>query len=383
MNVIRAPFDFELPPELDVREPPEARGLGRDDVRMMVAYRAEQRVVHARFHDLPGFLSPGDLLVINTSGTLPASLVASRSDGSGLELHLSTPMPSGSGGVELEATPPRPWPWIVEFRQVVDRRSLPFRSMRLGEQLHLAGGADAEILGPYPPDCGPDSTAPGEARLWVVALSLPGPLGPYLRRHGHPIQYAEVGAEWPFSFYQTVFALDPGSAEMPSAGRAFTPEMLTELIARGVEIAPVTLHTGVSSLEDHEPPYAEFYRVSPETARRVSQAKRSGSKVIAVGTTAVRALESAADDRGDVRASEGWTDLVVSPEAGVRAVDGLLTGWHEPKASHLLMLEAIAGRPLLELSYRAAIQNRYLWHEFGDLHLILPSSSPLAVRASS
>jgi S-adenosylmethionine:tRNA ribosyltransferase-isomerase len=372
VNTTWAPFDFELPSDLDAHEPPEARGLGRDAVRLMVAHRGDGRIEHAQFRDLPGHLSPGDLLVINTSGTLPASLDASRVEGSGLELHLSTPMPSGSGGIELETEPPHPWPWIVELRRVVDGQSLPLRTAALGEELALPGGARAEVLGPYPPDCGPDSTAPGESRLWVVALSLPGPLGPYLRRHGHPIQYADVGTEWPSSYYQTVYAQEPGSAEMPSAGRAFTPEMLTQLIARGVDVAPVTLHTGVSSLEDHEPPYAEFFRVGSETARRVTEAKRAGGRIVAVGTTAVRALESAVNPLGDLHEAEGWTQLVVSPQTGVRVIDGLLTGWHEPKASHLLMLEAIAGRPLLETSYRAAVEHRYRWHEFGDLHLILP-----------
>jgi len=366
-------FTFDLPPELDVREPPEARGLARDDVRLMVAYRSDGRLVHTRFRDLARFLEPGDLLVINTSETLPASLDAEREDGELLELHLSTPLPSGAKGIDLEAPHgPDPWPWIVELRRVVDRQSLPFRTARLGERMSLPGGAWAEILAPYPPDCGPDSTAPGESRLWVAALALAEPLGPYLRTHGHPIQYADVGREWPSSSYQTVFAVEPGSAEMPSAGRAFTPELLTDLIARGVEVAPVTLHTGVSSLEDHEPPYAEYFHVSGETARRVSQARRAGGRVIAVGTTAVRALESAADRTGELREAEGWTHLVVSPENGVRVVDGLLTGWHEPQASHLLMLEAVAGRPLLEASYRAAVEHRYRWHEFGDLHLILP-----------
>jgi S-adenosylmethionine:tRNA ribosyltransferase-isomerase len=373
MNAIRHPFQFEIPPELDVHEPPEVRGLARDEVRLMVAYRHDQRIVHARFRDLAGFLRPGDLLVINTSGTLPASLPASRSHGEPLDLHLSTALPSGSGGIDLEADQGSdPWPWIVEFRKVVDRVSMPFRTAHPGDLLALPGEARAEVLGPYPPDCGPDSSSPGQSRLWVVALSLPEPLGPYLRRHGHPIQYADIGTEWPASYYQTVYAAEPGSAEMPSAGRAFTPDLLTELIAGGVEFAPVTLHTGVSSLEEHEPPYAEFFRVTAQTARRISQAREAGGRIIAVGTTAVRAVESACDEDGRVREAEGWTGLVVSPTTGVRAIDGLLTGWHEPQASHLLMLEAIAGRALLEASYRAAMEQRYRWHEFGDLHLILP-----------
>jgi len=306
---------------------------------------------------------------------LPASLSTSTGDGARIELHLSTPMPSGSTGIDLEA--PRdfrspPWPWIVELRRVEGDRSLPFRTPRIGAGFELPAGGRAEILGPYPPDCGPDSSSPGESRLWVAALTLPEGLGPYLRRHGRPIQYADLGTEWPSSYYQTVYAVEPGSAEMPSAGRAFTAEMLTELIALGVDVAPVTLHTGVSSLEEHEPPYAEFFRISAETAGRVRQAKVAGGRVIAVGTTAVRALETAAGEGGEVGEAEGWTDLVVSPESGVRVVDGLLTGWHEPRASHLLMLEAIAGRPLLEASYHAAVEGRYRWHEFGDLHLIFP-----------
>ena len=368
-----SPFDFDLPPELDVHEPPEARGLSRDDVRLMVAYRHDLRLVHAEFRELASFLESGDLLVINDSGTLPASLPARRGADESLELHLSTPMPSGASGIDLEAEPGgTPWPWIVELRRVEGDASLPFRAAKPGETFDLPAGGRAEILGPYPPDCGPDSTEPGESRLWVTALSLPERLGPYLRRHGRPIQYADMAHEWPSSYYQTVYAIEPGSAEMPSAGRAFTPQMLTELIARGLEVAPVTLHTGVSSLEDHEPPYAEFYRVSPETARRVDEAKRAHGRVVAVGTTAVRALESAVDSGGRVRGAEGWTQLVISPTTGVQVVDGLLSGWHEPRASHLLILEAIAGRELLEVSYRAAIRERYRWHEFGDLHLILP-----------
>jgi S-adenosylmethionine:tRNA ribosyltransferase-isomerase len=338
----------------------------------MVAHRHDLRLEHARFRDLARFLDPGDLLVINNSGTLPASLEAGRADGTSVELHLSTPVPSGAGGIDLEAEPgPGPWPWIVELRWVEGGRSLPFRTARPGETFDLPAGARAEILGPYPPDCGPDSSSPGQSRLWVTGLTVPEPLGPYLRQNGRPIEYSDVGREWPSSYYQTVYAVEPGSAEMPSAGRAFTAQMLTELIARGVEVAPVTLHTGVSSLEEGEAPYAEFYRVTAETARRVFEAKRSGARVIAVGTTAVRALESAAEE-GGVRPTEGWTQLVVSPDTGVRVVDGLLTGWHEPRASHLLMLEAIAGRALLESSYRAAVDLRYRWHEFGDLYLILP-----------
>jgi S-adenosylmethionine:tRNA ribosyltransferase-isomerase len=369
---VRSTLEFTVPPELEAHDPPEARGLSRDSVRLMVAYRADRRLIHARFADLASFLEPGDLLVINNSGTLPASIFAERADGTKLELHLSTPLPSGQGPVDL-AKPPGPDPqiWVVELRKPSGADSLPFRVAHPGETLSLPE-ATAEILEPYPPDCGPLEERSRESRLWTAALRLPSALGAYLESHGHPIRYGYVSKEWPVSYYQTVFAIEPGSAEMPSAGRAFTPEMITQLISRGIDVAPVTLHAGVASLEEHESPLAEFYSVPQETARRVSLARESGGRIIAVGTTVVRALETVADGSGTVRAGSGWTKLVVSPDGAVSVVDGLLTGWHEPRASHLLMLEAVAGRELIEVSYRAALENGYLWHEFGDLHLLLP-----------
>jgi S-adenosylmethionine:tRNA ribosyltransferase-isomerase len=372
MSSDRTPFEFDLPPELEAHDPPEVRGRSRDDVRLMVAYRHDRSLVHAHFRDLARFLRPGDLLVINNSGTLPASLPATRADGTDLELHLSTPLPSGQGAVDLNE-PPRSdgAVWVVELRRPSGADSLPFREATPGETLSLPE-ASAEILEPYPPDCGPQEERPTESRLWTARLRVPSALGPYLARHGRPIRYGYVTREWPVSYYQTVYAMEAGSAEMPSAGRAFTPQMITELISQGVDVAPLTLHAGVASLEDHEPPPAEFYRVSEQTARRVNVAREGGGRVVAVGTTVVRALESVADGSGVVRAGSGWTRLVVSPDRGVRMVDGLLTGWHEPRASHLAMLEAVAGRPLLEDSYRAALERGYLWHEFGDLHLVLP-----------
>jgi S-adenosylmethionine:tRNA ribosyltransferase-isomerase len=367
----RGPMEFAVPPELEAHEPPEARGASREDVRLMVAYRRTLRIEHARFRELAHYLAPGDLLVINNSGTLPASIPASRPDGSMLEVHLSTPLPSGQGPVDLDAPPTRLQVWVIEFRTASGSASQPFTRPNPGETLVLPGGATAEVLEPYPPDCGP-AEGPPDSRLWTATLELPMPLGPYLARHGRPIRYGYVSREWPVSYYQTVFAKEAGSAEMPSAGRAFTPEMITDLIAQGIDVAPVTLHAGVASLEEHEPPPAEFYRVSPQTALRVNMAREAGGRVVAVGTTVVRCLETVADRSGRVEAGEGWTRLVVAPDQRVRVVDGLLTGWHEPRATHLLMLEAIAGRALMERSYRAALHHRYLWHEFGDLHLVLP-----------
>ena len=159
---------------------------------------------------------------------------------------------------------------------------------------------------------------------------------------------------------------------MPSAGRAFTPELITSLVAAGVQVLPLLLHTGVASLEAHEPPYEEFYRVPAQTARQVTAARRNGQRIIAVGTTVVRALETVTDERGETHPGSGWTDIVITPQRGVRAVNGLLTGLHEPQATHLAMLAALAGRNHLRLAYGHALRKEYLWHEFGDLHLLIP-----------
>jgi S-adenosylmethionine:tRNA ribosyltransferase-isomerase len=158
---------------------------------------------------------------------------------------------------------------------------------------------------------------------------------------------------------------------MPSAGRPFTTALVTELVSRGILLAPITLHTGVASPEAHEPPYAERYAVPGTTASLVDHVRATGGRVIAVGTTVVRALETAATS-GRVVASAGFTEHLVTPDTGVRAVDGLITGLHEPRSTHLMMLTAIAGTPLLTQTYEAALEEGYLWHEFGDLNLLLP-----------
>ena len=353
---LEAGIDFELPAELAAAEPPEARGLARDQVRLMASYRSDDRVLHTRFHEIARLLAPGDVLLINTSGTLKAALAANRADGAALELHLSTHLPADL--------------WIVELRQPAVPASLPFRAGRAGERLSLPGGGWATLLAPYRHDrSAPADPAP---RLWVAALELPRGWLEYLEQHGFPIRYGYVREAWPSAYYQTTYATEMGSAEMPSAGRAFTPELITALVARGVQVAPLLVHTGVASLEDHEPPYEEFFRVPAATAGLVNAARAAGRRVIAVGTTCVRAIETVTDAEGCAYPGEGWTSLVIAPERGLRAVNGLLTGFHEPRASHLAMLAALAGYPHLRVAYAAALRERYLWHEFGDLHLILP-----------
>jgi S-adenosylmethionine:tRNA ribosyltransferase-isomerase len=343
-----AALHFELPPALEATEPPEVVGSGRDDVRLLVSV-GTRPPINTHFRQLPRFLDPGDVLLVNTSATMPASLPADDDHGNRVEVHVSSRLPTGL--------------WLIEIRTPGPVASRPDFSDHTGST--LAAGADVTIhvLSRYR----------GSRRLWIAVIDTAGrPVPEVLARIGRPIRYRHVPADWPIDAYQTVFSDEPGSAEMPSASRPFTDAIVTELVRHGVELAPLVLHTGVSSLEGFERPYPEWFRVPAVTAERVNAARAAGRRVVAIGTTAVRAIESAVDPSGVVSAREGWTDLVVTPESGVQVVDGLLTGWHEPEASHLLMLEAIAGRPALELAYRAAIGSGYRWHEFGDTHLILP-----------
>jgi S-adenosylmethionine:tRNA ribosyltransferase-isomerase len=339
---------FELPVELEARTPPEARGLARDGVKLLVARRGEGTVEHRTFLELPELLAPGDLLVINVSATVPAALPATRRDGSAVRVHVSTRAPSL--GREYR---------IVEVRSGDGRR--PERG-RAGEQLALNGGGQVDLVAPY---------ATG-ARLHLARFVLTGSVEEHLARRGQPIRYGHVEDPWPLEAYQNVYARTPGSAEMPSAGRPFTARLITALVARGVLIAPVTLHCGVSSPEHHEPPFPEEYEVPASTVRALEATRAAGGRVVAVGTTVVRALESAAEIDGRLRPARGWTNLVVTEDRPLQAVDGLITGWHEPEASHMQMLAAIAGRELLEHSYAHALAHGYLWHEFGDSHFVLP-----------
>ncbi|MBE3558410.1 MAG: S-adenosylmethionine:tRNA ribosyltransferase-isomerase [Ktedonobacteraceae bacterium] len=354
-----SPIDFTLPAELEASEPPEARGLARDEVRLLVSYRSDNRMIHTRFRRIGEFLKPGDLLVINTSATMPAALNATRANGMPLELHLSTHLPADL--------------WSVEARVHEGKTTQPFYDLHAGEILHLAAGASATLHTPYLSRRDTiQADQPERHRLWLATLQLPCPLQSYLAQYGFPIRYGYVPEQWPIDYYQTVYATEAGSAEMPSAGRAFTHELITQLVAHGIQIAPLLLHTGVASLEEHEPPYEEYYRVPTTTVRLVNMTRAAGKRVIAVGTTVVRALETVTDEEGMTHAGEGWTGLVVTPERGMRAVNALLTGLHEPRASHLLMLAALADHAHLQRAYHEALQYGYLWHEFGDLHLILP-----------
>ncbi len=348
-----APLRFHLPHELEATEPPELT-LGRRDAVRLMASVGDRPPVHATAADLASFLDPGDLVVVNTSATIPAAVDASTPDGEYVVVHLSTELPTGL--------------WLVELRRPVDgAATVPHDRDVTGTTLRLPGRATITPWG----------RMPGSKRLWVASLDLPEAVVDYLDHWGRPIRYRYVPATWPIDAYRNSYAGEPGSAEMPSAGRPVTAEVITSLVTRGVGVSPLVLHTGVASLEGHERPYPERYSVPVATARRINETHRAGGRVVAIGTTVVRALETVTDEDGTTHPGEGWTELVVTPASGVRAVDGLLTGWHEPEASHLEMLEAVAGRPVLEVAYEEALRQGYRWHEFGDSHLLLPEHRPV------
>jgi S-adenosylmethionine:tRNA ribosyltransferase-isomerase len=365
-------FEFSLPPELEASEPPEARGLRRDQVRLMVSNYSKDKIRHTNFYDLPNFLTRDDVLVINTSRTRNAALPALRPDGTRLELHLSTHLVEEPETFRSLSSDKTNNLWTVELRSLDSQgKSKHFEGAEQGEIISLPGAASAQLHGPYISDCDPSVRLPSQT-LWLASLNLPFDVDDYLAQFGFPIRYNYVKDQWPLPYYQTVYATESGSAEMPSAGRPFTSELLTRLKTKGIQVAPLLLHTGVSNVETHEPPYKEFYQVSEDTARLVNAAHTSGQRVIAVGTTVVRALETVTDGVGKVHGDEGWTCKVVASEDKLRSVNALLTGYHEPQASHLAILQALAGLPHIRLAYNEALQHGYLWHEFGDLHLMLP-----------
>jgi S-adenosylmethionine:tRNA ribosyltransferase-isomerase len=345
----RADLIFERPAQLAATAPAEARGLKRDEVRLLVS--TPQGHSHAHFFDLADYLQPGDLLVVNHSATLPASLPAMGRFGAFI-LNLSTDYGRGL--------------WLTEPRWSAGRPGpLP---LERGERIQAAG-MDARMVAPYPaiPD------------LWFVRVE--GDVRRAMARFGEPIRYGYVNEVYPLEFYQTIFATTSGSAEMPSAGYPFTLRVVESLRGKGVEIAGITLHTGVSSQEvevdevEEHPLYSEPFFVPGATASAVNAARHAGRRVIAVGTTVVRALESAWNGE-QVRAASGFTRLYVHPKRGVHTVDGLITGLHDPVTSHLAMLYAIAGQEAIRSAYAEAVKERYLWHEFGDSHLILVKETP-------
>jgi S-adenosylmethionine:tRNA ribosyltransferase-isomerase len=342
--VRRSDLEFARPKELEATVPAEFRGIARDEVRLMVT--TPEGHSHASFRDLPEFLRPGDLLVVNRSATLPASLPAEGEPGRFI-VNLSTDYGRGL--------------WLAEPRWSADRPGpLPLHA---GDRISL-GDVSGRIVAQYP----------GLPELWFIAAD--GDIQAAMARCGQPIHYSYVGEVYPLEMYQTIFASLPGSAEMPSAGRPFTRRVIDSLEARGVGIAEITLDSGVSSLEietediENYSLSAEPFVVSAAAAGAINAARRQGRRVIAVGTTVVRAVETAWDGE-QVRAVTGFTRLYVHPGRGVQVIDGMITGLHDPITSHLAMLYALTSRDLIRDAYAEAIREGYLWHEFGDSHLIL------------
>lgn len=353
----RPATSFAAPRSAFAPAPPERRGVSRDRVRLLVA-DDERGLTHTRFAHLAEHLHPGDVVVVNDSATVAAQLDALSDRRGPVVVHLAAPLPDGS--------------WVVEVRRApdADRAVLDAEA---DEVLQIAAGAArVRLVAPYP-ESGSSPTGSGN-RLWRAEAD--GDLAAAARKYGRPISYGYLFDRYPLSDYQTVFGHRPGSAEMPSAGRPFTAELVTRLVARGVMVVPVTLHTGVSSQEAGEAPQPERFEITEPTAAVVNAAVAGGGRVIAVGTTVTRALESSVHtSSGGTRlvADRGWTSRVVTPAEPPQLVDGLITGWHDPEASHLLLVEAVAGRELTQRSYAAAVEARYLWHEFGDSALLLPA----------
>ncbi len=361
----RPATSFSAPRDAFAPAPAERRGVARDRVRLLVA-DGDRGLTHTRFAHLTEHLRPGDVVVVNDSATVAAQfdaqLVGAADRQRPVVVHLAAPLPDGT--------------WVVEVRRAPDAdRSV--LDAAVGDVLEIAAGvARLRLVSPYP-EPGSSPTGVGN-RLWRADVD--GDVAT-ARRYGRPISYGYLADRYPLSDYQTIFGRRPGSAEMPSAGRPFTAELVTRLVASGVMVAPVTLHTGVSSQEVGEAPQPERFEVSASTAAVVNAARAGGGRVIAVGTTVTRALESAvesavgtAGDDSRLIAARGWTTRVVTPADPPRIVDGLVTGWHDPEASHLLLVEAVAGPELTQQAYAAAVDARYLWHEFGDSALLLPAA---------
>lgn len=328
--------------------PPERRGIERDAVRLMVADAGSGSITHATFARLGDFLDPGDVLVVNVSATVPAAVDGFADDVGRVRLHISSPIGAGL--------------WTVEPRRPLRVGSDPWPEFP-GGVVQLPAGAAAHLLLP-------DRRSP---RLWVTDLAGIDDVIAYLHRHGRPIRYRHTAGAWPLADYQTVYATEPGSAEMPSAGRPFTTRLVTSLVAAGISVLPVVLHSGVASFEAGELPDSERFRVPQATARIINEVRRAGGRVVAVGTTVVRAVETVADASGTVHPGAGVTDLIVDERHGVRGVDGIITGWHDSGASHLEMVAAFAGRRLVERCYVEAGSGGYLRHEFGDSLLVTAS----------
>lgn len=337
-------FDYSLPADLIAQEPAEERSASR----LLVLKRDGPALLHRAFSDLSEFLDPGDLLVANSSRVFPARLLGRRKGGGSAELLLI----ADEGGGR----------WQALLR--------PSRRLRAGDELEIGPDLRARVISPAADPHG-RRLVQLDAEDADLALERHGlvPLPPYIRR--------PPGAE-DVERYQTVYAQERGSIAAPTAGLHFTNELLGELAAHGVGWATVVLHVGpgtfapvrVSDVSDHRLP-PESFVVPSETAAAVREARRRGGRVIAVGTTAARVLETVGRDDRCVEASSGKTDLVIVPGFHFRVVDGLVTNFHLPRSSLLLLVAAFAGRERILETYQEAVRRRYRFYSYGDAMLVL------------
>ena len=351
MNVITPSIiQFDLPRHLACPKPTEERNLQRDEVRLLVTTKTGH-LEHTTFNHLPSFLQKGDVLVVNTSATIPSALPVSLPGGHQGRLHISTKLSDRK--------------WLIEIREITGNRTIRWKEGAEGMVFHLPSGTTVTLKQRFYKN-------EQWLDLWVADFNLHQSMHTYLAANARPIQYDKLDQPYPLSYYQTYFSFHPGSSEMPSAGRGFTPELIERLLKKGVELAPVILHTGVSSLEENEMPYPEYMEIDPVAAALINTAKMEGRRIIAAGTTCIRAIETATNYRGIVMPYRGNTELFIDENYTMKVVDGLLTGFHEPRASHLNMLQSVAGFEHIDSTYKEAIKAGYYWHQFGDLHLILP-----------
>lgn len=332
--------------------PVETDTGSRDAVRLLVA--REDSLTHLPFRRIGDALTPGDVLVVNTSATVAGEADATWHGTAGTRpvvVHVTESAHADQ--------------WVVELRTAPDAAH-PVLDAGPGDLVDVPGIGSLHLLAPYPASGSP--TGQGN-RIWLAGST--DDIRGGLDTAGRPIAYGYLDRPWPLTAYRTVFGRVPGSAEMASAARPFTPEIVLSLIAAGIQFAPVLLHTAFSSQEAGEPPLPERFEVPAHSARVINDARARGARVIAVGTTATRAVESAVTGR-TVEARSGWTRRVITPEDPPTVIDGLLTGWHNADASHLLLVEAVAGTYLTQRAYDAALAAGYAWHEFGDSCLLLP-----------
>lgn len=351
MNVITpSVIQFDLPQYLACPTPTEERNLERDEVRLLVSTNSGE-IEHTTFNHFPSFLQEGDVLVVNTSATIPAALPVSLPGGRQGRLHISSKLNNGK--------------WLIEIREISGTKTKRWHEGEEGMVFQLPSGTSATLKQRFYKN---DQWL----HLWVVEFNLHQPMQTYLAANARPIQYEKLDRQYPLSYYQAFFSFHPGSSEMPSAGRGFTPGIIERLLKKGVALAPVILHTGVSSLEENETPYPEYMEIDPVSTSIINTAKRQGRRIIAVGTTAIRAIETAVNNEGSLLPYRGSTELFIDESYTMKIIDGLLTGFHEPKASHLNMLQSVGGFDHIDKAYQEAIKAGYYWHQFGDLHLILP-----------